>query len=107
MIGMETEGDTLLFEWDEKFEWDTEKAYINIVKHHVDFTDAAAVFDDPNRKEWYDVAHSLTEERYVTIGKVRDILFVVYTMRWERIRIISARKATPYERRLYYNDRQI
>ena len=107
MIGMETEGGTLLFEWDEKFEWDTEKAYINIVKHHVDFTDAAAVFDDPNRKEWYDVAHSLTEERYVTIGKVRDILFVVYTMRWERIRIISARKATPYERRLYYNDRQI
>ena len=56
------------FEWDEKFEWDEEKAQINLTKHHIDFKDAAAVFDDPHRVEWYDAAHSTTEDRYNTIG---------------------------------------
>ena len=87
----------LLFEWDEK------KAENNLKKHGVDFHDAAAVFDDDFRIEWYDAAHSTTEDRYHTIGRVRQVLFVVYTERREKTRIISARKATPREEALYYD----
>lgn len=94
------------FEWDEKFEWDTEKEELNYAKHKVHFETAIGVFDDDMRIEWYDAAHSEVEDRYNTIGMVNHILFVVYTERGERIRMISARKATAYERRLY-NDRDI
>ena len=85
-----------------EFEWDEEKAAVNLKKHGVDFRDAARVFSDPFRKEFYDAAHSDDEDRYNTIGKVREILFVVYTERRENVRIISARKATPEEKRWYY-----
>ena len=88
------------------FEWDEEKNAANLRKHGITFEDAVAVFDDENRIEWYDAAHSETEDRYNTIGWVRGVLFVVYTERRERIRMISARKATPQERSLYY-DRDI
>ena len=88
------------------FEWDEEKAALNLKKHGIDFTDAVHVFDDVYRIEWYDAAHSEFEDRYNTIGKVRDIIFVVYTERRERTRIISARKATPRERRIY-DDRDL
>ncbi len=85
------------------FEWDDEKAAANLKKHGVDFRDAVAVFNDEFRIEWYDSTHSDTEDRYNTIGLVRDVLFVVYTERGVRTRIISARKATPRERRVYYD----
>ena len=91
----------LLYEWSESFEWDTEKERINYAKHKIHFQTATAVFDDENRIEWYDVSHSIEEDRYNTIGMVHDVLFVVYTERRERIRLISARLATPEERRLY------
>ena len=84
-----------------QFEWDEDKAALNLKKHGVDFRDAARVFYDVYRIEWYDATHSGDEERYNTIGKVREVLFVVYTERRERTRIISARKATPRERRIY------
>ena len=93
----------MLFKWDECFEWDDEKERLNFAKHKIHFATAVAVFDDDNRKEWYDVAHSEDEDRYNTIGKVGDILFVVYTERRDRIRIISARLATAAERRIYYD----
>ncbi|MBQ6927914.1 MAG: BrnT family toxin [Oscillospiraceae bacterium] len=84
-----------------QFEWDEEKAALNLSKHGIDFRDAARVFYDINRIEWYDAAHSIDEDRYNTIGKVRNVIFVVYTERRDRTRIISARKATPNERRMY------
>lgn len=88
--------------WNElEFEWDEDKAAANWKKHGVDFRDAVRVFSDPFRKEFYDAAHSGDEDRYNTIGMVRDILFVVYVERGERVRVISARKATPKERRWY------
>ena len=88
--------------WNElEFEWDEEKAAANWKKHGVDFQDAVRVFSDPFRKEFYDAEHSGDEDRYNTIGMVRDILFVVCTERGERVRVISARKATPRERRWY------
>jgi len=92
----------MLFQWGEDFEWDDEKERLNYAKHKIHFETATAVFDDENRIEWYDTAHSGYEDRYNTIGMVRNILFVVYTERRDKIRIISARLATAAERRLYY-----
>lgn len=86
-----------------QFEWDEEKAAANLKKHGVDFFQAARVFDDGNRIEYYDTAHSDEEDRYNTIGMADGILFVVYTERRETIRIISARHANRRERRLYHD----
>lgn len=84
------------------FEWDDDKAELNWKKHHVDFNDAAKVFNDPNRIEDFDEEHSIYEDRWQVIGMVDDILFVVYTERGEFTRLISARKANALERRKYY-----
>ena len=92
-----------------QFEWDDEKEKINIVKHKLDFTTAAFVFDDENRLEIYDENHSSDEDRYLAIGAVGSmlvILTVVFTERGEKIRIISARKATAKERKMYYDGYQ-
>lgn len=85
------------------FEWDEEKNAANIKKHGIDFEDAIRVFEDDDRIEIYDAAHSGEEDRYNTIGMVNDVLFVVYTERREAIRIISARPATRGERSIYYD----
>lgn len=90
-----------------RFEWDVKKEEINIKKHKIDFTTAAYVFDDENRIELFDNNHSANEDRYITIGivnKIAVIVSVVYTERGEKIRLISARKATATERRMYYDD---
>ena len=84
------------------FEWDENKNKSNIKKHGISFQTASRVFDDVNRIEMYDEENSITEDRYNTIGMVDDILFVVYTERNEKIRLISARIAEEPERRLYY-----
>lgn len=86
------------------FEWDEEKAERNVQKHHISFQTAAKVFLDENRIELFDEAHSIEEDRYITIGFVEDVLFVVYTERRPKIRLISARLATPRERKAYYGD---
>ena len=56
------------------------------------------VFDDPYYIEMYDFEHSVEEDRYIAIGKVGDVLFVVFTERKETIRLISARLATNQKR---------
>lgn len=86
-----------------KFEWDEHKNFINKEKHKISFETAAYVFDDPYYIEMYDFEHSVEEDRYIAIGKVGDVLFVVFTERKETIRLISARLATPAERSLYYD----
>lgn len=88
--------DILLFECEEKNR-------INMEKHGIDFNTAIHVFDDEDRIEIYDVEHSIDEDRYNTIGLVHDILFVVYTERKDKLRIISARLTTAAERRFYYD----
>ena len=85
------------------FEWDEEKNLLNQKKHKVSFETAAYVFEDENYIEMYDFEHSIDEDRYIAIGCVEDVLFVVFTERKERIRLISARLATEPERRLYYD----
>ena len=87
-----------------EFERDEEKNKINKQKHHISFEVAARVFEDNDRIEMYDSLHSNLEEAcFITIGKVKEILFVVYTERNEKTRLISARLAESDERRLYNN----
>ena len=85
------------------FEWDDKKAAINLQKHGVSFETAILVFQDEDRIELYDSAHSADEDRYNTIGLVEDVLFVVFTERKNRVRIISARPANRKERSMYYD----
>lgn len=85
------------------FEWDDEKNLINRQKHGISFETAAYVFRDEYYIEMYDFEHSVDEDRYIAIGKVGDLLFVVFTERGKNIRLISARLATESERRLYYD----
>ena len=87
----------------EYYEWDSVKENANIQKHGIDFDTAILVFEDDSRIEWYDEEHSGMEERYNTIGMVHDVLFVVYTERGAKTRIISARLATRAERKLYHD----
>lgn len=84
------------------FQWDDEKAVLNRQKHGITFETAALVFADENRIERYDSAHSDNEDKYITIGRVKEVLFVVYTERLDKTRLISARRATFDERRDYY-----
>ena len=86
-----------------KFEWNEEKNRINQQKHGISFETAMMVFNDDDRIEIYDFEHNVDEDRYNTIGKVDDVLFVVYTERKENIRLISARLATRLERSVYYD----
>ncbi|MFT3786497.1 MAG: BrnT family toxin [Tepidisphaeraceae bacterium] len=87
-----------------EFEWDDAKAKSNRAKHGVSFEEAAAVIEGRYAITVPDVRHSDAEEREITIGlslKSR-LLYVVHTARdAERIRLISARRATSKERELY------
>ena len=87
---------------DHKFEWDSEKAEINLKKHKVAFEEAARIFLDEYRIDDYDELHSDDEERVKTIGFVRNVLAVIYTERGDRNRIISARRANKREETTYY-----
>jgi uncharacterized DUF497 family protein len=90
---------------DENFEWDDDKAAQNWRDHGVSFEMAREAFSDAFAVEWVDAQQDPREERYTMIGTVENrLLFVAYAMRGERIRIISARKAEPYERRKYHDE---
>ena len=91
------------------FEWDNQKNEYNKKNHDgISFEFAVRVFLDEKRIEKYDCMHSSdTEDRWNVIGRVEDVLFVVYTERNERTRIISARKATQEEINEYYNNYDI
>lgn len=86
-----------------EFEWDKNKATINLPKHGVPFDEAKTVFQDPFYIVFDDPDHSFEEYRCVAIGQsVKDrVLFISYTERGNTVRLISARKATRSERELY------
>ena len=88
---------------DAEFEWDIDKAESNLQKHEVSFEEAATVFFDPLSLTIPDPLHSEEENRFVTTGlsNQRRHLAVVHSERDDRIRIISARLATPGERKKY------
>ena len=87
-----------------EFEWNPEKEQANSEKHGVDF--AEAVFGDPLELTIADPDHSVGEFRYLSMGRssLNRILVVSYTERQERIRIVSARIASPKERRQYESE---
>ena len=87
---------------DLKFIWDSEKNQKNYQKHKIKFEDAALVFFDENRIDEFDELHSDFEDRYKIIGKVENIIVVIYTERGDFTRIISARDAEKYEQEEYY-----
>ena len=82
------------------FEWDENKRKYNLEKHGIDFIDAIAIFDDPDRIEFENIRKG--ETRIQTIGMVHDIiLFLVHTSRGRKKRIISVRRASKNERKAY------
>lgn len=85
------------------FEWDTDKAASNFLKHGVSFEEAATVFEDVFAMTVNDSTHSDGENRLVTMGisRVSRLLLVVNTERGDNIRIISARPSSSAERRFY------
>jgi uncharacterized protein len=88
------------------YEWDPNKAKSNYKKHGVRFADAVGVFEDENAITIQDEHES--EDRFITIGRdfLSRILVVVYTFRDIFIRIISARKATAHEKKVYYEQNE-
>lgn len=85
------------------YEWDPDKAKQNRRKHRITFEEAATVFLDPQAVTYPDPYHSDKETREITIGHAATdkVVFLSHTQRGERIRIISARKATKKERKQY------
>jgi hypothetical protein len=86
-----------------EFEWDGEKAEINERKHGIPFEIAVLVFEDDDRIDRCDFESS-EEERWVAIGLADGFeVYVVYAIRGDALRLISARKVSRYEREEYWN----
>jgi len=86
-----------------KFEWDERKRTTNIKKHGIDFGDAAELFNgftvttEDNRFHY-------NEQRFLTLGTIKGrVVVVVHTERNDKIRIISMRKATKHEQKIYFS----
>jgi uncharacterized DUF497 family protein len=84
------------------FEWDDRKKQANIEKHGIDFEFAKEIFSgiwiakQDNRQDY-------GEDRFLALGLLDEfVLLVVYTQRFQKIRLISARRANAQERRIYY-----
>jgi uncharacterized protein len=90
------------------FSWDEGKAAVNLLKHGVSFEEAATVFYDEDAIEFFDTIHSHKEDRFVLLGRSRNLRILVichchrdFADGKEAIRIISARKADAQERKHY------
>ena len=88
-----------------KFEWDDQKAASNLSKYGVSFDEAVSVFGDGRALTFSDTDHRELEDRSRTYGisSKSRLLVVVHTERRNGIRIISAGKATRYEKSIYEN----
>lgn len=88
-----------------EFEWDPHKSDVNLKKHSISFHEASTVFGDPMSITFNEPDHSIGEHRLLTFGHsiMNQLLAVVHTERHEKTRIISARRATKQERKIYEN----
>ncbi len=86
-----------------EFEWDPKKAEANRAIHGIAFEEALTVFRDPLARIFDDEGHSEAEAREIIIGhsERHHLILVCFAVRGNRIRLISARKATKRERRDY------
>lgn len=94
-----------------RFEWDGTKDALNQRQHGVEFALAAQAVLDHHRLEWFDLDHSDQEDRWTIIGMAGSVAVILRVTISERedgevIRIISARKASPEQRRLYLSHRR-
>ena len=93
-----------------RFTWDPAKAAANRRRHGIDFAEAATVFADPLSLTIPDPDHSVSEDRFLLLGRSEQdrLLVVVHVERTtDEIRIISARPATRSERHAYEEDSEI
>lgn len=92
-----------IFEKTIVFEWDGGNRDKNFIKHCVTHEECEEVFFDPHKRLFKKVLYAGTEERHLLIGCTKDqrLLFVVFTLRGKRIRVISARDLNRKERKLY------
>jgi len=86
-----------------EFEWDPHKSDVNLKKHGVSFHEASTIYSDPLSITFNDPDHSIGEHRLLTFGysRMNQLLAVVHTERRGKTRIISARRATRQERKIY------
>lgn len=86
-----------------EFEWDPDKSEKNLKKHGISFHEASTVFGDPLALTFNDPDHSLGEHRFLTFGfsRMNNLLVVSHTERHGKTRIISARRTTKRERKIY------
>lgn len=90
-----------------EFDWNDEKAKINLQKHEVSFEETMTVWDDEFAAFLHDPNHSDIEDRYLLIGfsAKNNLLFVSFTETEDKIRLISSRKATKSERKRHEENR--
>lgn len=86
-----------------RFEWDSRKARGNLRKHRISFEEATTAFRDPLSVTAPDLTHSSSEYRFITFGLswTGKLLTISHTEQGESIRIITARRATKHERKIY------
>ncbi len=84
------------------FDWDKKKCKSNIIKHGIDFKDVIQLFGEPYLRK-IDSRKEYGEKRWIALGKINNLVaIVVFTIRKNRIRIISARQANKKERQIYH-----
>ena len=87
-----------------KFEWDEVKRQTNLRNHKLDFVDAEIVFSGITFT-FEDDRFEYGEDRFITLGLLREIVVVIaHTERNDLVRVISMRKATKNEQRLYFEN---
>ena len=85
-----------------KFEWDEAERFANIRKHGIDFVDVPAIFER-DTVTVIDDRFEYDDTRYLTLGLLKSrVILVVHTESDDTIQIISARKATRYEEKTYF-----
>ncbi len=86
-----------------EFDWDKGNKNKNLKIHNVNDEECEEIFFDPRKKILKDILHSTNEGRYILIGKtkLKRLLFLVFTIRKNRIRVISARNLNKKEKHLY------
>jgi uncharacterized DUF497 family protein len=87
-----------------KFEWDETKHQTNLRDHKLDFADAEIVFSGITFT-FEDDRFEYGEDRFITLGLLRELVVVIaHTERNDTVRLISMRKATKNEQRLYFEN---
>jgi hypothetical protein len=86
------------------FEWDEPKAALNLRKHGVSFLAATQVFQDANRFERLEDSEDYGETRWIVIGLAgQTVIVLIYVLRGDNIRVVSARKRDRDEIETYWN----